>query len=114
MITGRSYADVVKDFHNDFDKKGIFTKQTIEYLADAGFSVIKKEVVFFNEKDDGRKELLKPFAPVHIVSIKQYFDLNKTHAVVMDAKGKLICPHGMSDAELRKVYRVEEVIGLYK
>jgi hypothetical protein len=114
MATGRTYEDVSKDFAQDFNKRGLFTRQITQYLADCGFQIIYKKVDFFNDIKFGRDELLKPFAPVHIVNVKQYFDAGSGHSVVMDKKGKIFCPNEVDEEEIKNAYCIDDVIGIYR
>lgn len=114
MVTGKTYSEVAASFARDLDKKGLFPSETINYAADAGFDVIQKKVELYSHKDFGRAELLKPFAPVHILCGRQFFDSESTHVVVMDEKGKIFCPSGASEEKILSFYRFDHVIGLYK
>lgn len=114
MVTGKTYADIRKDWETDFDAEGIMLEHTLNYLGDAGFSLLHKHSRNYNHKDDHRKELLRPFAPMHIVRILPAFDSVNGHVVVMDAKGKIYCPGGLSDKEIRSAYAVTDSIGLWK
>jgi hypothetical protein len=114
MILGKTYKEVKKDFHNDFSEEGVNTNHIIDYLGDHGFSVIFKKMTCYNEKNFGRKEMLKPFAPVHLLVVQSKFDSGCHHAVVMDAKGKLYCPSGKTHKETRDSYIIHEVFGLFK
>jgi hypothetical protein len=113
MVTGRDYEDVRKDFSPVALENGITIQQIIKHLAHHGFSVIFKTVEYYNQKDFARDEILKPFAPVHIVSITRFVDRNFDHVVVMDKKGKLYCPSGSTDEYVRSAYTINSVIGIY-
>jgi hypothetical protein len=116
MVTNRTYQSVRADFENDFTKEGIYTDQILNYLTDAGFSAVLKQIHGWLHKDFYRKEMLKPFAPLHVVSLKPRADSRNHHMVAMDAKGKLHCPSGeWTDKEIREgSYLIETVIGLFK
>lgn len=114
MILGKTYAEVRNDFLNDFEKKGMPHSKFIDYLGDHGYSVIKKEIVFWPSTDFTHEELLKPFAPLHLVNVQPQYDAANRHSIVMDAKGKLFCPAGQSEESIRKVYMVHQTAGLWK
>jgi hypothetical protein len=114
MVLGKTYEEVDADFDNDFTKKGTQLAMIADYLSDHGYSIIKKSVSFYSHKDFGREELLTPFAPSHIVIVKDKVDLPFDHAIVMDNAGKLYCPSGSPDEESRNAYLIISVIGIYK
>jgi hypothetical protein len=113
MILNKSYAEVRKDFENDFSKKGVPLKKLVKYIGDHGYQAIRKEVVFYNHKNCGDAEMFKPFAPTHMLLYTPQFDSPNNHVVVMDENGKLYCPGGGTDAEIRSAYRVNEVVGFF-
>jgi hypothetical protein len=112
MVTGKDYDDIVKDFINDFDEEGMTTYTLIEWLGDYGFSVLFKEIRCYVQKDFARAYMLKPFTEIHIISLKWKADTTH-HFVVMDKDGKLFCPSGSSDEDLRNSYLIDSVVGLY-
>jgi hypothetical protein len=115
MVLGRSYESVLSDFHNDFLDDGQDIEQTMDYLSDFGVSIIRKEVRYYcGDVKFGRDELLKPFAPIHIVRVKEKFDSTTGHLVVMDESGKLFCPLGQTEEEIKNSYVITTVLGLYK
>ena len=114
MVLGKSYKTVRNDFENDFEKKGLGFDKFIDYLLDHGLQAIKKEVRGWSHRDFARKEMLKPFAPIHIINVQPQYDSKDRHAVVMDAKGKLYCPSGATEKEIRETYIIHEVAGFWK
>lgn len=112
-VLNLTYKQVRKDFVNDFENEGMKLKNVASYLADHGKQIIHKSELYYSHKDFGRAEMLKPFAPVHIVSIKQSFDHKNGHVVVMDKKGKLFCPDGLTDEEVRNSYLITDTLGIY-
>jgi hypothetical protein len=114
MVTGRTYEDVKQDWRTDVSREGIVTKDILNYLGDCGFSVIYKKITHYDHKGFGRDEMLRPFAPVHLLSARHYFDSANSHLVVMDADGGIYCPGGWSQEEILNAYVIDEVIGLYK
>jgi hypothetical protein len=112
MATNQSYDDVVKNFINDFDNDGMTSELVTEYLGDLGYSVIQKGIIYYNHKDSLKDEIIKPFAPVHIVSIKLKID-STWHFVVMDINGKFFCPGEICHDDIRDAYYIQEVIGIY-
>lgn len=114
MVLGKTYWEVRKDFVNDFEKEGQNIDLVKDYLGDQGFSIISKKYSHWNHVSVARKEMLKPFAPIHVLQMSQTFDMPHSHVVVMDAKGKLFDPAGNDAKVLQKAYVFHEVIGLYK
>lgn len=113
-VLNKTYDEVRFDFGNDFERRGMFFHQILDYLGDFGYSIVEKKIRNWNTKDFAKKEMLRPFAPVHIVSVKQFFDGNKSHVVVMTDKGKILCPNGATDKQIRECYLVDQIAGLYK
>ena len=86
----------------------------MNYLGDNGFSLIHKEIRNYSSVKFGRAEILKPFAPIHIVRLQQKFDSEYGHVVIMDSEGKLHCPSGFTDEELDDSYVISNIVGCYK
>lgn len=114
MALGLGYEAVRKDFLNSFDEDGISSSEIIDYLRDHGCSVLAKTKAAIQHVDFAKDDMLKPFANDHIVIIKTRFDATSNHAVYMDKEGKIHCPDGMTDQEVRDSYIVGEVFGIYK
>lgn len=114
MVLGKTYAEVRKDWFNNFTDEGATFDQLMNYLGDQGFSVVHKMSRFYIHKDVHRKEMLTPFAPIHVISVQPCFDTPQNHVVVMTEDGTLLCPDGATDAEIRESYAVTDVIGLYR
>jgi hypothetical protein len=113
-ILGTTYEKVKKDFYNDFDEDGITTELITEYLGDKGYNLILKTIPYHTDIDFGRKEMLTPFAPIHIVGLVRKIDAKIGHVVVMDSRGKTYCPSGTTDEETKGSYAITEVIGIFK
>jgi hypothetical protein len=113
MVLGWDYDKVVAEFHNDFNKKGISGDIAKDFICDYGFSVIEKRGGGYIDLDEHNKRMMTPFAPVHIVTVKQFIDAKINHCVVMNSKGKIYDP---SDKSRDKVfyYSVEHVMGFFK
>jgi hypothetical protein len=114
MITGRTYEEVTADFHTDFSAEGSDIRQVVTYLGDAGFQVIEKQVQCYNNKNFGRDEIFKPFAHAHIVRVIARVDSVNGHVVVMTGDGKILCPAGFSEEEIKKSYHVTHCIGVFE
>lgn len=114
MVLGATYEDVQSQFINDFTKRAISFKQVLDYLGENGFSVLHKEAKCYNDRHLFRDELFRPFAPVHIVHVRPRADMKSSHVVVMDQKGKIFCPGGHTEDEIRNAYEVTDTVGLYK
>ncbi len=114
MVLDKEYSEVLKDFKTDFSSDGITTEQLMNYLGDKGFSVLLKQITHYNDIDFARTEMLKPFADFHIISVHPYFDAEMYHFVVMDNKGKIYCPSGSSEHDVKSSYAIPCTVGLYK
>ncbi len=115
MVLGKSYKEIDFDFENDFSENGLLLEKTVEYLGNKGFSAIHKEIKRWNNINFGRPEMLKPFAPVHLLRTVDKFDSKSGHLVVMDKKGKIFCPSGVSDKIIRRdSYAITDCVGLYR
>lgn len=114
MVLGKTYAEVAADFNNDFHDNGIALEDTMSYLSDFGVRVIRKEIIYYGlDVKFGREEILKPFAPVHIIRVKPKFDSTTGHLIVMTKDGRLLCPDGSSEDKIHSFYSVTTVLGLY-
>lgn len=113
MLTNKTYDAVRSEFRCDFETDGMTTKTFVDYLGDAGFSVLHKQISHYADKDMMRDEMAKPFAHAHAAVIKWKADTGE-HFVVMDAKGKFYCPSGLETSEVESAYIISEVIGIYK
>lgn len=114
MVTGENYDDLINQFGNNFHKHGIDDEILLDFLGDKGFSTVEKVVTRYNRKDFAREEMLKPFAPAHLVKVKINADSSLFHWVVMTDKGKFLCPLGHDDAYTRNSYWIFKVVGLWK
>ncbi len=114
MAMGKTYAEVAKDYADDFIDGGQELEKTSEYLGNAGFSIVHKTISRWNKINFAKDEMLKPFAPVHIVRTLPRFDSESGHLVIMDADGKLMCPGGASEQEVLDSYAITDVLGLYR
>jgi hypothetical protein len=115
MITGKTYDEVADAFEIDFDRKGMPWQLHGEYLGDQGFGVIEKVVKTYHDVAWTQKEMMKPFADAHLLSVSQFCGSKMNHAVVMTNKGKLICPNGICDADMRKgTYYIAHVLGVFE
>lgn len=114
MVLGRTYQSVRADWGNDFTTEGVDLEQMMNYLGDHGCSIVYKAMRYYRHKDFAREAMLTPFAPIHIVRVLPNCDSKTGHVVVMDAEGKIYCPGGFSDEEIRRAYAVTEVCGIYK
>lgn len=112
MILNMSYESVVKDFLNNFDEEGMTTEILLNYIGDKGCSVVQKTIQCYGKKDFARDEMLRPFAPAHILTIKSRVDAMQ-HFVVMDHEGKFFCPDGLTDDQVGNAYLILENLGIY-
>jgi hypothetical protein len=113
MITGQSYSAVRQQWHHDFSADGIDIDKTKEFLRHRGFALVHKVARDVGHIDKVRQEMLRPFAPVHLVRILTKFD-SFGHLVVMAEDGTLLCPDGNSDEVTRNAYSVTDCVGLFR
>lgn len=113
MVLGWEYDDVVTHFYNDFDKKGIGGGPAKDFIIEHGYSVIDKQGTGYIHIREHNKRMMQPFAPIHVVSVKQFIDAKINHSFVMDAKGKHFDPHDKSITEVQ-YYSVDHIMGFWK
>jgi hypothetical protein len=114
MILGKTYKQVRKDWLNNFATEGMDLEHTMNYLGENGCSIIHKTARNYIHKDFARKEMLRPFAPSHILRLLSHFDAKNGHVVVMDKTGKIYCPGGYNLDEIMSAYAITDVIGLWR
>lgn len=114
MILGWSYEKVTENLLTDFSKTGLTHKLTREFITDFGYQAITKESVCYHTVTSSNREMLKPFAPVHLVEMKPWCDRETWHAAVMDSKGKIIDPSGEPHSSIIKVHYISKVTGFWK
>lgn len=114
MILNISLDNIEANFFTDFDsdKGGLKIDQTIDYLIDCGWFVIRKEGYGAINITQSRKELWKPFAPIHLVKVKQWADRPTTHAIIMTSNGKIYDP-GDKKYIKKNYYEVLTVLGCF-
>lgn len=112
-VLNKPYQELKRHFHNDFEENGISLEGVMDYLGDAGLSIVYKTIRNYGRIDFALHELLKPFAPIHIVRLQDKFDSSIGHLIIMDDKGKLYCPQGSSEEYLRSSYAITDIAGLY-
>lgn len=112
MILGESFDKVERDFLAP--EEGTLVK-TADYLGNHGYSVMIKELMFHSHPSFAREEIIKPFAPAHIVHCKQFADDPVQHVVVMDQNGKVFNPAGPNGRDLEKDYfMITGVLGIWR
>lgn len=112
MVLGKTYAEVKKDFINDFKTEGQKIDEWTEYLSDRGFYVVRKGIQWRFDNKQAREWILAPFAPVHILRTRWKFDTTD-HVIVMDAAGKMFDPSGISHERLKESYLFTDSVGLF-
>jgi hypothetical protein len=115
MILDFDYDFIDSQFLQDFNKSGINKDPLVEYFTFNGLGCIAKIPVGFDQILIQNKEMLKPFADIHFVSIRQAPDTKLHHAVVMDNKGRIYDPDNKDRKKLTTDYAFEisYVLGLY-
>lgn len=84
-----------------------------DFLGNYGYSLIEKRASHYEHKNALRREMLRPFTPFHIANIKPFADSGVNHAVVMNAKGRFLDPAGHPDKEIRNVYEIDIILGIF-
>lgn len=94
MILGMDYWSVAEKFQLGFDRRdrGLTPKQAMQFICDHGLTAVTKTVENYDYKDQHRKEMLRPFADIHLVSFLPFFDSKSGHAVVMLKNAKILDP----------------------
>lgn len=113
MVTGHTYEKVWSQFRDlRGDMKVTFM---VDYLTDCGLTVISKKVESFSCVQNSNKQMIKPFADIHIVSAQQYLDLKFNHAFVMKKNGTIVDPHllGHEIKHKKDFHYWELILGVY-
>lgn len=110
MILGVRFDQVSKHF--EAPEEGTLVK-VANYLGDHGYAIIIKELMFHSFPRFGFTELCKPFAPAHVLHVKQYADNPTWHVIVMDQKGKLFDPT-REVCVLDDFYMLTGVLGVWR
>lgn len=111
MILGWDYSKALAEFHNDFTERGTTSKYAKEIICGHGYSVVEKHSSSFRDHSQHNRRMLEPFAPIHLVTLQEYVDCpDNTHAVVMDAEGKLYDPQGTET----RIHKVLYVMGFFR
>lgn len=113
MILGKSYDEIRKSFKGDFQKDGIETEKSLYYLSENGVDTIRKMPYGYVDREASNLRMIKPFADIHFVSIKQFSNSNSNHALVMLKNGQFVCPTVNKKMEEVAVYEICEVVGCY-
>ena len=111
-VMGKTYQEVKADFANDFIEDGVSIEQVAEYISDHGYETLLKSVLYRLDRHTGRKWIMEPFAPVHIVRVRYKSD-TVNHVVVMDKKGVFYDPDGQTDEQIRESYLVMGSLGIF-
>ena len=112
MVMKKTYAEIAEMWRRDFSRDGMTTQQICDFLGEHDYGIIHKGIRYAHGRYFGREELHKPFAPVHILSLRAFFD-DPWHVVVMDSNGTFFCPSGNSHEAVSQVYYFDEIIGIY-
>jgi hypothetical protein len=113
MILGKSYEEVIESFYNDFSKEGINNSITREYLTEYDLSVVFLDLQYLTKLDKARNTLHKPFADIHIISVKPNADDELNHSIIMDYQGEIFDPHSEDTKDLDEYFRVDYVLGIF-
>ena len=115
MITGVSYADVIKHFSTiDFDKDGLIFDALIAFLVDNGFAVAPKFKYFSVVNSPGRNPWPpEPFADIHFCNVLVYEKSPMSHIVVMLKDGTILDPLIDNISKISDYFKVYNVTGIY-
>jgi hypothetical protein len=113
MILDIDYDKVVDTFYNDFDKCGINNNITNDYLSDYNHTVVFIDLQHIPKMDKAREVLHRPFADIHLVSVKPHIDDEVYHSIIMDYEGKIFDPHDEDSKSLDKYYTVQYIFGVF-
>lgn len=117
MVMGTTYSDVAMRFATNFNLKSFKPKWYETFLYDHGCTIIKKRLRVGVHIASAYMSgvMLKPFAPIHIVSINQSAEWEICHAVVMDASGMIHDPSGHTHEEIfNSIYAIPSVLGIWR
>jgi hypothetical protein len=115
MILGLKYKDVTKHFLRDFGEKGMKHEDAVRFIEQHGYSSITKDLGGVTHKDFLRTEMLKVFAPIHLVLVEPQFDVDYMHSIVMLFNGSILDPSvGHESATTDEYYQIRTVTGFWK
>lgn len=112
MIRGVDYWRVAQWFENKFTHDGIKLETAMEYLSHFGYQIIVKEVWTGNHPLFGQAEMTKPFAPIHIVSVKPFADSKTNHSVIMSKSGRIYDPSSVMKS-FADIWEVQRILGVW-
>jgi hypothetical protein len=113
MVMGRTYEDVCKDFYTDFNDTGILNDVMVEYLSDFGYQTLTIELKSWSDPHFAFDILSRPYAPMHILSVKQYAESKNLHSIVMDIDGTIYNPNKNGWTDISKYYQIFLSIGVW-
>jgi hypothetical protein len=114
MIRGVDYQTVKKDFYGDFEDSGMVGGVAYDYLLGHGYSVIYRRVHGSNHPKMGHEQISDPFAPIHLVTVRDFADSPNHHGVVMLESGLILNPRKNGCTDLAQYYEVISVAGVWK
>lgn len=112
-ILRKTYWEIERHFSADFNKTGLTTKQIFDYLSGEGFDLILKQQMSWSDRLINNKRLSIPFADIHILSYKTFSDKEILHATIMNKQGNIYCPKDGKPENLKSVYLVVGVMGVW-
>ena len=113
-ILNKPYEKVKNDFYKDIIEDGISLDDAINYLGDHSCSLVYKTLTNYQNKDTAKDEMLRPFADIHVLSVRPYVDADMYHMVLMNKEGEILDPGGETDEFIRNLYQIVGVVGVYK
>jgi len=114
MIRGVSYQEVKAEFYGGFENDGITEGVAWDYLSAYGYTVIYRRVHCSSNPAEGHLHLKQPFAPVHLVCVRDFANAPHYHGVVMLDDGKILNPRKNGVTELSAYFEVISVAGVWK
>jgi hypothetical protein len=107
MLTGKSYPDVVRQFHGrDFREHGLGISDIWRYLWDRGYYL---RVVYEGKAFEDQWPP-PPFAAMHFAQVENVVHIG--HAVYMDMKGTVVDPLTAGQRRLTDYPVVNQVVGV--
>lgn len=112
-ILNWTYHEAQRMFSKDFRKEGISGKQVSDFLSGFGFTSIWKALDYYIDYEKTCKEMLKPFADIHIASLQRFSDSPETgHAVIVTKSGLILDPINGEEFD-NDILLVNSIFGYY-
>lgn len=114
MVTGLSYEQVDKNFQTNFEHDGMYAEHSRTFVCDQGFTAIELLQYGYSNLASTNRRMNRPFADIHIVSVRPFADSKLNHAVVMDKRGRVYDPDSPQKKSLAEYYSIVRVTGFWR